>query len=60
MPTLRMLQHPLASPGEQLARLDRLALRPFDEVLEAHGVPALTADAVDVLQVNVGKRCNQT
>jgi radical SAM/Cys-rich protein len=60
MPTLRMLRHPLASPSEQVALLDRLPVRPFDEALAAHGVPALTADGIEVLQVNVGRLCNQT
>src|SRR5262249_25570844 len=32
----------------------------FDDVLASHGLPRLTTGRIEVLQVNVGKLCNQT
>ncbi len=32
----------------------------FDETLEQHGLNALVADGVEILQVNVGRLCNMT
>ena len=61
MPTLNQLAHPLASPERQLERLDRTAVPAFDQVLADNGLGALeTAARIEVLQVNVGKLCNQT
>jgi radical SAM/Cys-rich protein len=52
---------PLAAPAEQLRRLDALPLaRSFDECLHGAGLDPLTATGIEVLQVNVGKLCNQT
>ena len=52
---------PLAAPGEQLRLLDSLPLaRSFDEALGPEGLSPLTAQRIDVLQINVGKLCNQT
>jgi radical SAM/Cys-rich protein len=51
---------PLASPTEQLRILESTASVPeFDAHLARAGLAPLTADAVHVLQVNVGKKCNQ-
>jgi len=61
MPTLKQLNHPLASTERQLERLDRTGVPAFDQVLADHDLGALeTADRIEVLQVNVGKLCNQT
>lgn len=61
MPSLRQLDHPLASPERQVERLDRTAVPAFEQVLADHHLAALeTADRIEVLQVNVGKLCNQT
>ncbi len=43
--------HPLASPAAQRARLRALPVLPFPA--------ALTAGDVEILQMNLGKRCNQ-
>src|SRR5947208_10070562 len=52
---------PLASPVEQRAVLARVALpRTFADAAASAGVRPLTARPVRVLQVNVGKLCNQT
>ena len=48
------------APPEQLAALARSGVPTFQEHLERAGRPALTAGALRVLQVNVGKLCNQT
>jgi len=61
MPSLIQIGHPLAAPRRQLALLNRLDLPAFDEVLARHGLqPLATAERIEVLQVNVGKLCNQT
>ena len=62
LPTLSMRsrEHPLAAPAAQSAALDRTGVPAFDEVLARHGRPPLEAGAVEVLQVNLGKLCNQT
>jgi radical SAM/Cys-rich protein len=60
---LRSLQaraHELASAPAQLARLARTGVPDFDELLAHHGCTPLEATAVEVLQVNVGRLCNQT
>jgi radical SAM/Cys-rich protein len=58
--SLLSLRHPLASPEQQRADLDRLEMQEFDHALEQSGVGPLEAEAIEVLQVNVGKLCNQT
>jgi radical SAM/Cys-rich protein len=60
---LRSLQargHDLASPAAQRAALARSGAPSFEEVLARHGRAPLEAHAIEVLQVNVGKLCNQT
>jgi radical SAM/Cys-rich protein len=60
LPTLLNTLSPLADPAAQRARLDALPLaRTFAGALTASGHAELRADGVSVLQVNVGKRCNQ-
>ena len=52
---------PLASTAAQQALLGRLTLaREFDQAAESAGPWPLTARAPAVLQINVGKLCNQT
>lgn len=63
--TLSLLrQHsPLALPSEQRRVLQASASPPlaqFDDLLKEHGLAPLRASAVSVLQVNLGKLCNQT
>ena len=58
--SLRARGHGLASPAAQTQALARSGAPSFDEVLERHGRPPLEARAIEVLQVNVGKLCNQT
>ncbi len=57
---MRSREHPLAAPAAQSALLARTGVPAFDEVLARHGRPPLEAGAASVLQVNVGKLCNQT
>jgi radical SAM/Cys-rich protein len=45
---------------EQLAFLAKAAVPTFQDHVERAGLPRLTAGALRVLQVNVGKLCNQT
>ncbi len=58
--TLAARAHELARPERQLERLDRSGIPCFDSVIERHGLAKLEAERVEVLQVNVGKLCNQT
>jgi len=62
LPTLEEARSPLASGTEQLRRLAGLELRggDFDRHLERAGLAPLRARELEVLQINVGKVCNQT
>ena len=52
---------PLAESRHQLAALHEVTLdRRFDEALRTEGLWPLRATGIDVLQINVGKLCNQT
>lgn len=60
--SLRARDHELAAPAEQLRVLEdpNASYKRFDEALEQSGLFPLTATGVEILQVNVGKLCNQT
>jgi radical SAM/Cys-rich protein len=60
--TLSRQGSPLADPGYQLRILNQSSAPAvsFEAVLRAHGQAPLRAMEVRVLQVNVGKLCNQT
>ena len=65
LPTLQEARSPLASGPEQLRRLAALALRDerggsFERHLERAGLVPLRARGLEVLQLNLGKVCNQT
>ena len=63
MPSLTLLRqaHTLADPREQVRVLERgNSLARFDSTLRQHGLAPLAATSLDVLQVNVGRLCNQT
>ena len=63
MPSLTLLRqaHSLADPREQVRVLERGdSLARFDATLRQHGLASLAATSLDVLQVNVGRVCNQT
>ncbi len=52
---------PLAQADRQLAQLGRLPIEhDFHEALSGEGLRPLRPTAIDVLQINVGKLCNQT
>lgn len=63
--SLRKRGSPLASAAEQLVVLNRQeantnALPRFGEMLLKHGLMPLRPTSLQILQVNVGKMCNQT
>ena len=61
LPTLQKQHHPLASGAAQRRRLAELPLaRTVEAALEGAGLLPLVAAGIDVLQINVGKKCNQT
>jgi radical SAM/Cys-rich protein len=65
LPTLEEARSPLVSGAEQLRRLDALELcdergGEFERHLERAGLAPLRARGIEVLQLNVGKVCNQT
>jgi len=60
IPSLLRRSHDLASPAQQRARLARLPIaKSFDRHLTDAAL-RLQREAVAVLQMNLGKRCNQT
>jgi radical SAM/Cys-rich protein len=62
MKTLKALQHDLSNPLVQLQFLERSTsqLPAFGEKLADAGLYPLKARGIEILQVNVGKMCNQT
>lgn len=61
LPTLQRRESPLASAAEQRRLLAALQIpRSFDAAIESAGLHPLRASGIDTLQINVGKRCNQT
>jgi radical SAM/Cys-rich protein len=61
LPTLERRGAPLAHGPAQLARLGQAPLgRSFEDALAASGLHPLRPTRIDILQVNVGRRCNQT
>ncbi len=61
LPTLQKQHAPLASAAEQRATLATVPLaRSFKEALAQSSLYPLRATVVDILQINVGKMCNQT
>ncbi|HXK09219.1 MAG TPA: arsenosugar biosynthesis radical SAM (seleno)protein ArsS [Vicinamibacteria bacterium] len=58
--SLQARGHELASPAAQRRALERTGTPAFDVVLERHGRAPLVAHGIEVLQVNVGKLCNQS
>ncbi|MBI1349222.1 radical SAM/Cys-rich domain protein [bacterium] len=64
-PRLSLLrqQHPLATPAAQRAVLSQLGeqgIPAFADVVMAQSETPLTAGPLEILQINVGKVCNQT
>jgi radical SAM/Cys-rich protein len=60
VPTLRKQNHPLSKAEQQRQILEDLPFRSFAEAVASVGHRPLRADGIQVLQINVGKRCNQT
>ncbi len=59
--TLRRRAHPLADPRAQREYLESLGERTsFQSALEEAGLWPLRAVGIEILQINVGRRCNQT
>lgn len=64
MPSTRSLvlrRHPLSDPKRQRELLaGRAGVPEFGVMLDASGCPPLRATGIEVLQINLGKVCNQT
>lgn len=61
LPTLQRQAAPLASARTQRELLGALPLaRTFEDALRAADLFPLRATSIEILQLNVGKRCNQT
>lgn len=59
--TLLRRDDPLADPAAQLRVLaETHSIAPFEQTLHQQGLSPLRADGLSVLQINVGKLCNQT
>ncbi|HEX6790422.1 MAG TPA: arsenosugar biosynthesis radical SAM (seleno)protein ArsS [Candidatus Krumholzibacteria bacterium] len=60
-PSLRSRHSPLAEASRQRETLEHVPVaREFHQALESCGLLPLRPSSIDVLQVNVGKLCNQT
>jgi radical SAM/Cys-rich protein len=61
LPTLQKQRHPLAGGAAQRRRLAELPLpRSFEAALEGAELLPLRATGIEILQINLGKKCNQT
>jgi radical SAM/Cys-rich protein len=61
LPTLQKRRHPLASGAAQRGRLASVLLPgSFEAALQTAGLQPLRAAGIQVLQVNLGRKCNQT
>jgi radical SAM/Cys-rich protein len=61
MMTLQRQRNPLSDPRRQLEVLTPGAGQAlFEQALSEHGLEPLHANGVEVLQINVGRACNQT
>jgi radical SAM/Cys-rich protein len=61
LPSLEKRHSPLASATYQRERLAEVPVpRPFEAALAASGLHPLRATGVEILQLNLGKRCNLT
>lgn len=58
--SLKRSGNPLASAERQLALLASTEIPPFEKFLAANGLGPLETAEIEVLQVNVGKFCNQS
>lgn len=61
LPTLGRRHSPLSGGAEQCALLARVGPdRRFEDALQGAGLYPLRPSGIEILQINVGKRCNQT
>jgi len=60
IPTLLKQGHQLANTETQRQILEDLPFRPFAQAMADVGYRPLKANGIEVLQINLGKRCNQT
>src|SRR3954466_3609663 len=61
LPTLQKRHAPLAAAAEQRAVLARVAVaRSFGDALAGADLFPLRPTGIEILQLNVGRRCNQT
>src|SRR3954468_20755374 len=61
LPTLHKRHSPLAAPAEQRAALGRVpVVRSFEAALDSAGLLPLRPTGIEILQLNVGRKCNQT
>ena len=61
LPTLQRQRHPLAAGEAQRRVLAALPLsRSFETALLEAGLEPLHPTGLEILQINLGKRCNQT
>jgi len=59
MNTLKKVNHKLSHPEKQLAILREAQIEPFKNKIAQFGYTSLKPTSVDILQINVGKMCNQ-
>lgn len=59
MNSLKKVNHKLSHPEEQLTILQEAQIEPFEHKIAQFGYTSLKPTSVDILQINVGKMCNQ-
>ncbi len=61
LPTLNKRHDPLANGEQQLRRLAGVPQQyGFDDLMDRAGLSPLRPTGIEILQINVGKKCNQT
>lgn len=59
MKSLKALENPIAEPAFELEILEQSKIEPFESKLEPIGLFPLKPTQIEILQINMGKMCNQ-
>ena len=57
--SLHAQKHELSETGRQVELIDRTGFERFEERLKAQGLYPLKTTKLEVMQINLGKMCNQ-
>ncbi|MFC3414627.1 arsenosugar biosynthesis radical SAM (seleno)protein ArsS [Algoriphagus hitonicola] len=59
MKSLKALENPIAEPAFELEILEQSGIEPFENKLDSIGLFPLKPTQIEILQINMGKMCNQ-